>query len=52
MSTTTIATIFTSAIATATDVFTTNLPVIITFAVGIILFFVLWRLFKKATKSK
>lgn len=52
MSTSTIGTIITAAISTAQDVFTTNLPVVISFAVGVILFFVIWRLFKRATHGR
>lgn len=52
MSTTTIASVIDTAITTATSVFTTNLPTVISFAVGIILFFVIWRLFKRATHGR
>lgn len=43
MTTTTIVTILTDAIDQAQDVFTVALPYLVTFAVGLLIFWTLWR---------
>lgn len=48
MATSTISIIINAAISTAGGIFTTNLPVVISFAVGVMLFFVVWRIWKWA----
>ncbi len=52
VSTTTINTAVTDSLATLTTVLTTNVPLVVSFAVGLITLFFVWRLFKRFIKGR